>query len=203
MTERESGTSTAKVVMADTFETIVHPHMGFLFSLAVRLCGDRTAAEDLVQDALLRAFRAFPGLRNRERPRLWLTRVLTSAFHDRLRNRGLAALSSEEDPDFDLFDRITEEDPFPYSDRVHLDFLDLFDDTKLLEVLQALHPDLRAALILAYVYGFTAREIGEIMGRPLGTILAWLHRARKQLERELWEYASSRHLLTSGAEARV
>lgn len=185
------------------FEDVVRPHLDYLYSVAVRLCGNRTGAEDLVQDALLRAFRAFPGLRNPERPRLWLTRVLTSAFHDRLRTGDRDALSLEDGADFDLFDRITEEDPFPYSDRVHLDFLDLFDDVKLLEVLQALQPDLRAALILAYIYGFTAREIGEIMGRPLGTVLAWLHRARKQLERELWEYASSRHLLTSRAEARV
>jgi RNA polymerase sigma-70 factor (ECF subfamily) len=185
------------------FEDVVRPHLDYLFSFAVRLCGSRTGAEDLVQDALLRAFRAFPGLRNPERPRLWLTRVLTSAFHDRVRSGGKDALSLEGDSEFDLFDCLTEEDPFPYSDRVHLDFLDLFDDVKLLEVLQALHPDLRAALILAYVYGFTAKEIGEIMSRPLGTVLAWLHRARKQLERELWDYANSRHLLMSRAEARV
>jgi RNA polymerase sigma-70 factor (ECF subfamily) len=185
------------------FEQVVRPHLEFLYGLAMRLCGNRTAAEDLMQDALLRAFRAFPALRNRERPRLWLTRVLTSAFHDRLRRPDVETVALEEDLEFDLFDRITEEDPFPYSDRVHLDFLDLFDDARLLEVLQGLHPNLRAALILAYVYGFTAREIGEIMGRPLGTVLAWLHRARKSLERELWEYAMSRRLLTSQAEAGV
>lgn len=190
-------------MITDPFEQMVRPHLDFLYGLAMRLCGNRTAAEDLVQDALLRAFRAFPTLRNRERPRLWLTRVLTSAFHDRLRSQGADAVAMEIDTEFDLFDRITEEDPFPYSDRVHLDFLDLFDDAKILEVLQALHPDLRTALILAYVYGFTAKEIGEILNRPLGTVLAWLHRARKQLERELWEYASTRHLLTSQAEARV
>ena len=185
------------------FEDMIRPHLAYLYFLAVRLCGERTSAEDLVQDALLRAFRAFPGLRNPDQPRLWLTRVLTSAFHDRVRRSDRDDLSLESDSGFDLFDRITEEDPFPYSDRVHLDFLDLFDDVKLLEVLQGLQPDLRAALILAYVYGFTTKEIGEIMSRPLGTVLAWLHRARKQLERELWEYASSRHLLMSRAEARV
>lgn len=183
------------------FDDVVRPHLDYLYTLALRLCGDRATAEDLVQDALLRAFRAFPGLRNRERPRLWLTKVLTSAFHDRYRTRGEEPLRLEEE--FDLFDRITEEDPFPYSDRLHLDFLELFDDAKLLDVLQALHPDLRVSLILAYVYGYTAREIGTMMNRPLGTVLAWLHRARKQLERELWEYAKSRNLLTSQAEVPV
>ena len=62
------------------FERGVRPHLDYLYALAVRLTGNRTVAEDLVQDALLRAFRGFAGLRNRERPRLWLTRVLTTAI---------------------------------------------------------------------------------------------------------------------------
>ena len=74
--------------------------------------------------------------------------------------------------DFHLLDRIAEEDPFPYSDRVHLNFLELFDDTRITEVLQALVPQHRVAAILAYVYGFTAREIREMTGRPLGTAAA-------------------------------
>jgi RNA polymerase sigma-70 factor (ECF subfamily) len=182
------------------FEAVVGPHLDYLYAMAVRLCGGRPAAEDLVQDALLRAFRGFPRLRNRERPRLWLTKVLTSTFHDRLRREQRAPDEVEVDEEFDLFDRITEEDPFPYSDRVHLDFLDLFDDEKLLEVLQRLRPRHRVALILAYVYGYPAREIGAITGRPVGTVLAWLHRGRRQLERELWEYAAARRLLTAHAE---
>lgn len=185
------------------FEAVVRPHLDYLYAMAVRLCGSRSAAEDLVQDALLRAFRGFSRLRNRERPKLWLTRVLTSSFHDRLRRERRFGAEVEIDEEFDLFDKITEEDPFPYSDRVHLDFLQLFDDEKLLEVLQRLHPSHRVALILAYVYGFASREIGAITGRPLGTVLAWLHRGRKQLERELWEYAEARHLLTSQPEEQT
>ncbi len=184
------------------FEAVVRPHLEYLYALAVRLTGNRTAAEDVVQDALLRAFRGFPGLRNRGRPRLWLTRVLTAAFHDRVRvahDRNSVSV----DEGFDLFDKIVEEDPFPYSDRVHLDFLELFDSAKLIEVLQRLHPSHRAALILAYVYGYKTREIAEITGAPIGTVLARLHRGRKQLERQLWEYAHSNRLLMPHQEAHV
>lgn len=189
-------------VLQKEYEQVVTPHLDYLYALAVRLTGNRTTAEDLLQDALLRAFRGFAGLRNRERPRFWLTRVLTTAFHDRLRaDRDQNAVSVDEQ--FDLFDRIVEEDPFPYSDRVHLDFLELFDSTKLIEVLQRLHPSHRAALILAYVYGFKTREIAEITGTPIGTVLARLHRGRKQLERELWEYANSNRLLMPHQEAHA
>jgi RNA polymerase sigma-70 factor (ECF subfamily) len=178
------------------FEDAVRPHLGYLYSLAVRLCGNRTVAEDLVQDALLRAFRGFSRLRNRERPRLWLTRIVTSCHYDRFRSEHEASETlSLDDAHFDLFDKIAEEDPFPYSDRVHLDFLDLFDDERIIEVFRRLHPAHRTALILAYVYGYKAREIGEITGSPVGTVLARLFRARKQLERALWDYVQSNNLV--------
>jgi RNA polymerase sigma-70 factor (ECF subfamily) len=128
--------------------------------------------------------------------------VLTTAFLDRVRVAGEQNTVSV-DEEFDLFDKIVEEDPFPYSDRVHLDFLELFDDVNLIEVLQRLHPSHRTALILAYVYGYKAREIAEITKAPIGTVLAWLHRGRKKLERELWEYANRNRLLTPNQEARV
>ncbi len=180
------------------FEDAVRPHLDYLYGLAVRLCGNRATAEDILQEALLRAFRGFQRLRNRERPRLWLTRILTRCHHDRFRSEHEAGetLSLNDDARFDLFDKITEEDPFPYSDRVHLDFLELFDDVRIIEVLRRLHPAYRVALILAYVYEYKAREIAEITGTSVGTVLARLFRGRKQLERELWEYAHDRNLLT-------
>ena len=184
------------------FAQVVGPHLDYLFALAVRLAGNRATAEDLVQDALLRAFRGFAKLRNRERPRLWLTRVMTTAFQDRVR----AAREPDivhVDEGFDLFDTIVEEDPFPYSDRVHLDFLELFNDAKVIQVLQGLHPSHRTAIILAYVYGYKTREIAEITDNPIGTVLAWLYRGRKQLERELWDYANRNRFLIPPQEARV
>lgn len=186
------------------FEGMIRPHLDYLYGLAVRLAGNRTDAEDLVQDALLKAFRAFPDLRNRERPGLWLTRVLTSRYHDKLRTKlGEGQIVSLDDEvHFDLFDKIVEEDPFPYSDRVHLDFVALFDDARIIEVLSSLHPEYRVAVILAYVYGYTARDISAITEAPLGTVLARLSRGRKLLERGLWDYAV-RHRLIPHPEVRA
>jgi len=182
---------------AAEFEGMIKPHLDYLYGLALRLSGNRSEAEDVVQDALVKAFRAFPDLRNRERPGLWLTRVLTSCFYDRLRTKlgEREVVSLDDEAHFDLFDKIVEEDPFPYSDRVHLDFIALFNDARIIEVLGALHPKYRVAVILAYVYGYTAREISTITRAPLGTVLARLSRGRKQLERELWEYAVRQRLI--------
>jgi RNA polymerase sigma-70 factor (ECF subfamily) len=110
-------------------------------------------------------------------------------------------VSLDDERHFDLFDKIVEEDPFPYSDRVHLDFVELFDDVKIIDVLRRLHPAHRAALILAYVYGYRAREIAEITRTSVGTVLARLFRGRKQLEHSLWEYAQAQRLI--GPEVRT
>jgi RNA polymerase sigma-70 factor (ECF subfamily) len=186
------------------FEGLIRPHLDYLYGLAVRLSGNRTEAEDVLQDALLKAFRAFRDLRNRERPRLWLTRILTSCYYDSVRTKLVdrQVVSLDDETHFDLFDKIVEEDPFPYSDRLHLDFLALFDDTRIIEVLGSLHPEHRVAVILAYVYGYKAREIAAITEAPLGTVLARLSRGRKQLERGLWDYAV-RHRLIADPEVRA
>jgi RNA polymerase sigma-70 factor (ECF subfamily) len=179
-----------------SFASFVEPHLDYLYAFARKLCGERTAAEDLVQDTLLRAFRAHESLRNREQPRYWLTKVLLSASTDRWRKEAPhendVPLEHER---FSLFDALVEEDPLPYSDRLHLDFLDLFDDDKLTTALQRIHAPHRTALVLAYIYGYKAREIAELTGTTTGTVLARLHRGRKQLEKALWEYAKQRGLL--------
>ncbi len=182
---------------ADTsFEAFVRPHLDYLYSFAHKLCGNETEAEDIVQDTLLRAYKALPGLRNRERPRFWLTKIVSSVCTDRFRKDGVRRQDvSIDDARFSLFDTLVEDDPMPYSDRLHLDFLDLFDDEKLVDALQRIHPSNRTALVLAYVYGYKAREIADITGTTLGTVLSRLHRGRNQLERALWEYAKERGLL--------
>jgi RNA polymerase sigma-70 factor (ECF subfamily) len=187
---------TAASQSAGSFAALVEPHLDYLYAFAVKLCGDHATAEDVVQDALVRAFRAQGSLRNREQPRSWLTKVLLSASVDRSRKEAPREQDvTLDDERFSLFDTLVEEDPFPYSDRLHLDFLDLFDDANLTAALQRIHGTHRTALVLAYVYGYKAREIAELTGTTTGTVLARLHRGRKQLEKALWEYAKHRGLL--------
>ena len=102
--------------------------------------------------------------------------------------------------DFSLFDTIAVEDPFPYSDELHLDFLRLFRDEDVQAILAALRPTYRLPLILTVVHGFSCKEAAAILEIPLGTCLSRLYRGRKRLERDLWDYAVANGLVKTVSE---
>jgi RNA polymerase sigma-70 factor, ECF subfamily len=177
------------------FQDIVTPHLGRLYRLARQLVGDD--AEDLVQDALLRAYRSFDTLDAPQAAGAWLRMILVNVFRDELRRR---ARTPEEVPvedveTFSLYRTVVDEDPFPYSDTLHLDFLRAFGRDDVREVLRGLPELYRTPLVLRYVEGFATKEIARMLGTPLGTVLARLHRGRKLFERRLWDYAEVSDLL--------
>ena len=104
--------------------------------------------------------------------------------------------------EFSLFQTIAIEDPFPYSDELHLDFLRLFRDEDVRDVFGSITPVFRLPLILTVVHGFSCKEAAAIIDIPLGTLLSRLHRGRKQLERGLWDYAVANGLVTPADEDR-
>jgi RNA polymerase sigma-70 factor (ECF subfamily) len=98
--------------------------------------------------------------------------------------------------EFSLYRTLVDEDPFPYSDTLHADFLQVFDSEDLREVLIRLPDIYRIPLVLRYIDGFATKEIANLMEAPLGTTLARLHRGRRLFEREMWAYAQEAGLLT-------
>jgi len=179
------------------FEEQALPHLGALYRFAMKLSGDGFAAEDLVQETYLRALNAFSNLRDPDRVRPWLFQIISRLAIDRHRSAGREVpLPSPEDLDrFSLYDRIWEEDPLPYSDRLHEDVLGQFRDEEVRAALLALPEAYRVALILLYSEEMSYRELAEVLGCPVGTVMSRLHRGRKLLERELWEYAKKRGLV--------
>src|SRR5712692_4070229 len=180
----------------DAFERLARENLPALYSLARRLV--RGGAEDLVQECLLSAYRSFGTLKDPVAGPRWLRVILVNAFRERLRkdSRTVSEVSVEDVDDFSLYRTIAEEDPFPYSDTLHLDFLRAFGREDVRAVLLRL-PDLyRAPLVLRYMEGFATKEIARMLDAPLGTVLARLHRGRKLFEREMWTYAEENSLLT-------
>jgi RNA polymerase sigma-70 factor (ECF subfamily) len=90
-----------------------------------------------------------------------------------------------------------EEDPFPYSDTLHLDFLDSFCEDDVHTVLQRLPARYRAPLVLRYLEGFSTKQIAGVLELPLGTVLSQLHRGRKLFERALWDNATESGALST------
>ena len=176
------------------FEERALPHLRALYGLALRLTGDASAAEDLVQETYLKGLQAFVTLRDPDRVRPWLFQILSRLVTDRHRASGREVpLETPEDLDrFSLYDRIADEDPLPYSDRLHEDFLAQFRDEDVRRALVRIPEAYRVPLVLVYVEGLSYRELADFLGCPIGTVMSRLHRGRKALERELWECALRR-----------
>lgn len=179
------------------FEELALPHLGALFRFAVKLTGNEAAGEDLVQETFLRAQKAFPSLRNPDRIRPWMFQILSRLVIDRHRStqREVPLPSPEELDRFSLYDLIWEEDPLPYSDRLHEDFLARFPDEEIRAALLALPETYRVPLVLLYSEEMSYRELADVLQCPVGTVMSRLHRGRKLLERALWEYAKRRGLV--------
>jgi RNA polymerase sigma-70 factor (ECF subfamily) len=190
-----------------TFADVARDHLDRLYGFCVRLTNDPTDADDLVQETLLRGMRAYNDLRDASRAKGWLFAIATNASRDLFRARGRQVATvpfdtmDEDGDEFSLFQTIAIEDPFPYSDELHLDFLRLFRDDDVRAVFGSITPAFRLPLILTVVHGFSCKEAAAILEIPLGTLLSRLHRGRKQLERGLWEYAVSNALVTTIDEA--
>lgn len=187
---------------ADTktgFERLAKESIPPLFGMARRLAGED--AEDLVQETLMRAYRSFETLEDHQAGLGWMQQILVNLYRDRLRKgaRRVKEIPVEEVDEFSLYRTIADEDPFPYSDALHLDFLHSFGREDLHAVLMRLPEHYRAPLVLRYMQDFSTKEIARMLDEPIGTVLAQLHRGRKLLEKELWDYASEAGLLKAEA----
>jgi RNA polymerase sigma-70 factor (ECF subfamily) len=187
------------------FADVARDHLDRLYGFCVRLTNDPTDADDLVQETLLRGMRAYDDLRDASRAKGWLFAIATNASRDlfRARSRQVSTVPFDDfdaDDTFSLFQTIAIEDPFPYSDELHLDFLRLFRDDDVRAVFGSITTVFRLPLILTVVHGFSCKEAAAILEIPLGTLLSRLHRGRKQLERGLWDYAVTNGLVTTTDE---
>ncbi|HYT29638.1 MAG TPA: sigma-70 family RNA polymerase sigma factor [Actinomycetota bacterium] len=158
------------------FEEVVRATHRHAYTLAFRLVRDRQDAEDVTQEAYLRAFRALRGFREDAAFETWLYRIVTNAAMTFLRRRGrFGDLAAEHDGP----------PPEPVSPERSED--QAVDRDSLVRALETLSPALRSVVILKDVYGLSCQEIGEEMGATEGAIKVRLHRARKRLRDALFD----------------
>lgn len=177
------------------FSELARLHLPRLYSLARHLVDDE--AEDLVQECLLKACRSYDGIRDQQAAQAWLTKILVNCARDRFRRRQrrLTETPLDDVENFSLYRAIAEEDPFPYSDSLHLDFLCRFGPEDVWAVLRAMPELYRVPLVLVHMQDIATKQAARLLAVPLGTLLARLHRGRKLFERDLWAYAARHDLL--------
>lgn len=197
--QETAGFSPAADSTKDAFQGLAVREIPGLYSLARRLVHD--GAEDLVQETLLHGYRSFGSLKESAAGGRWLKAIMVNIFRDRLRKvgRSIEELPVESVEDFSLYQALVQEDPLPYSDALHLDFLHAFGKEDVREVLMGLPEIYRTCLILRYMDGFATKEIARMLTIPLGTVLARLHRGRKLFEKQMWTYAEETGLLLGKA----
>jgi len=184
------------------FQQVAREQLPWLYALARKLTGD--GAEDVVQECLVKAYRNFDDLRDIEAAPGWFRTILMNCVRDRYRRSasGIDESPLDEDSDYSLYGKIAEEDPWPYSDTVHVDFLHSFSEEDVWAVLDRLSPKYRIPLVLVHMEGMSVEDMTRMLGAPKNTVLSWLHRGRKQFERELWEYAVDNGLLKEKARSQ-
>jgi len=191
----DDSAETTPVDRDEAFRTLARAQLPRLVSIARRLVGDD--AEDMVQECLLKGFQRFTQLRDIAAGPGWLTSILVNCCRDLVRATSRHPLEIDYDDleQFSLFRHIAYEDPYPYSDSLHLDFLGDFAADDVRAVVRRLSLTYRIPLVLVYMEGFLAREVAEMLDVPLGTVLSRLHRGRKLFEKQMWEYAEEAGLL--------
>jgi RNA polymerase sigma-70 factor (ECF subfamily) len=177
------------------FERDVLPLLPSLYGAALRMTRNPSDAEDLVQETYLRAFRGFAGFTEGTNLKAWLYRILTNGYINSYRKKQREPQTVEGPDDLDewyLFDRLGARNVEGSAEEA---VLDRIPDADVKVALESLPENFRIPVLLADVEGFSYKEIAEIMGTPIGTVMSRLHRGRKALEKALWDTAVERGLI--------
>ena len=181
------------------FEADALPLLDQLYGAALRMTRNPADAQDLVQDAYMKAYQAFRSFRPGTNLKAWMYRILTNTYINGYRK---AQRRPVEAPTEDVADWQLAESASHHStglESAEVEALKHIPDVRIQQALMDLSEDYRMVVYYADVEGLPYKEIAEIMDTPIGTVMSRLHRGRKQLRAALKDVAAEHGIGTVGA----
>ncbi len=180
----------------EEFEKEAIPHMDALYNFALKMTGDEDDADDLVQETYLKAFRFFDKFEKGTNCKAWLFRIMKNSFINDYRKQVKEPNKVDYEDVQNFYENIKsdEVESKHYEQDV---FSNLLDD-EISKAITELPEDFRTVIILSDIEGFTYDEIADFVDIPVGTVRSRLHRARKMLYSQLYDYAKEKGFINSG-----